>query len=64
MAGNEEKQMMSRFQAWGDQMDDGGLDWHEESKKGAPLMGKDTEFVLDLMHQPQHCGRGRQRAQQ
>lgn len=45
---------MSRFQAWGDPMNDSGPDWHEEIKKGAPLVGEDTEdteFILDLMHQ-------------
>lgn len=52
MAGSKEEKTMSRFQAWGDQMSDTGPDWHEEIKKGAPLMGEDTEFTLDLMHPP------------
>lgn len=66
MAGSEEEQTMSRFQAWGDQMNDGGPDWHEEIKKGAPLVGEDTEdteFILDLMHQPA-LGQGKQRTRQ
>ena len=51
--GARRSQRCQSFKPGGDQINDSGPDWHEEIKKGAPLVGEDTEFILELMHQPE-----------
>lgn len=42
--------MMSKFQAWGGWINDGGPDHHEEAEEATQFMGDNSTFLLDLMH--------------
>lgn len=50
MAGSKDSQRTPRFQAWGDQKNDGGPDWQEKTEKGSQLVGKETKFILNLRY--------------